>query len=215
MDHLPQIKIELLCAWRLPVLLQRDPINHQILQRSKRQQVIILRTTGFFWHHVTFSQFLPIFLIFSSRPIFRVIFLIFPVSGYFTGCLRPHATRSWAARCADFRWRTWRAASRGTSRTRSPSPATGSQCLPARFHSSLFFLVLKNKVSEKPFSLQVPKPRPGRCYNQSTTLPESSLHFIKNHCLMDAPVPSRHNNKYNIYMYNNNILIFICITIIY
>ena len=40
-------------------------------------------------------------------------------------------------------------------------------------------------------TLQVPKPRPGRCYNQSTSLPESSLHFIKNHCLMDAPVQSR------------------------
>jgi semaphorin 6 len=40
-------------------------------------------------------------------------------------------------------------------------------------------------------SNQVPKPRPGRCYNQSTSLPESSLHFIKNHCLMDAPVQSR------------------------
>jgi len=38
---------------------------------------------------------------------------------------------------------------------------------------------------------QIPTPRPGRCYNQSTTLPESSLHFIKNHCLMDKSVPSR------------------------
>lgn len=38
---------------------------------------------------------------------------------------------------------------------------------------------------------QIPTPRPGRCYNQSTTLPESSLHFIKNHCLMDKSVPTR------------------------
>lgn len=38
---------------------------------------------------------------------------------------------------------------------------------------------------------QIPTPRPGRCYNQSTSLPETSLHFIKNHCLMDNPVPSR------------------------
>lgn len=38
---------------------------------------------------------------------------------------------------------------------------------------------------------QVPTPRPGRCYNQTSSLPESSLHFIKNHCLMDAPVTTR------------------------
>lgn len=38
---------------------------------------------------------------------------------------------------------------------------------------------------------QVPKPRPGRCHNDSTSLPESGLHFIKNHCLMDKAVPSR------------------------
>jgi len=38
---------------------------------------------------------------------------------------------------------------------------------------------------------QVPEPRPGRCYNQTTKLPESSLHFIKNHCLVDKAVPSR------------------------
>ena len=36
----------------------------------------------------------------------------------------------------------------------------------------------------------VPNPRPGRCHNSSSTLPESSLHFIKNHCLMDRAVAS-------------------------
>ena len=35
---------------------------------------------------------------------------------------------------------------------------------------------------------QVPSPRPGRCYNESLRLPETNLHFIKNHCLMDKPV---------------------------
>ena len=38
-DHLPQVKIELLCAWRLPVPLQWDPVHHHLLQRSKWQQV--------------------------------------------------------------------------------------------------------------------------------------------------------------------------------
>jgi len=38
---------------------------------------------------------------------------------------------------------------------------------------------------------QVPKPRPGQCYNDSTSLPETSLHFIKNNCLMDQSVASK------------------------
>ena len=38
---------------------------------------------------------------------------------------------------------------------------------------------------------QVPSPRPGQCYNDSISLPETSLHFIKNNCLMDKPVISR------------------------
>ena len=37
---------------------------------------------------------------------------------------------------------------------------------------------------------QVPSPRPGNCNNQSSSLPESSLHLIKNHCLMEKAVPS-------------------------
>ena len=37
---------------------------------------------------------------------------------------------------------------------------------------------------------QVPSPRPGKCYNQSSSVPESSLHFIKNHCLMEKAVSS-------------------------
>jgi len=37
-------------------------------------------------------------------------------------------------------------------------------------------------------SSQVPSPRPGLCYNTSSPLPDSSLHFIKDHCLMDQSV---------------------------
>ena len=37
----------------------------------------------------------------------------------------------------------------------------------------------------------VPSSRPGQCYNQSSNLSESSLHFIKNNCLMDKAVHSR------------------------
>jgi hypothetical protein len=35
---------------------------------------------------------------------------------------------------------------------------------------------------------QVPFPRPGLCYNSSSPLTETSLHFIKDHCLMDKSV---------------------------
>ena len=38
---------------------------------------------------------------------------------------------------------------------------------------------------------QVPSPRPGLCHNQTSDLPESSLHFIKNNCLMDQSVQSQ------------------------
>ena len=38
---------------------------------------------------------------------------------------------------------------------------------------------------------KVPSPRPGVCNNQSSSLPESSLHFIKNHCLMEKAVQSK------------------------
>ena len=37
----------------------------------------------------------------------------------------------------------------------------------------------------------VPSPRPGHCTNNSTQLPETSLHFIKNNCLMDESVVSQ------------------------
>ena len=37
-------------------------------------------------------------------------------------------------------------------------------------------------------SSQVPSPRPGMCYNSSAPLPDTSLHFIKDHCLMDQSV---------------------------
>lgn len=35
---------------------------------------------------------------------------------------------------------------------------------------------------------EVPKPRPGQCVNDSRTLPDSSVNFIKSHTLMDKPV---------------------------
>ncbi|XP_022239164.1 semaphorin-1A-like isoform X5 [Limulus polyphemus] len=37
---------------------------------------------------------------------------------------------------------------------------------------------------------KVPEPRPGQCVNDSRTLPEMTLNFIKDHTLMDKAVPS-------------------------
>ncbi|XP_076334612.1 LOW QUALITY PROTEIN: semaphorin-1A-like [Tachypleus tridentatus] len=37
---------------------------------------------------------------------------------------------------------------------------------------------------------KVPEPRPGQCVNDSRTLPEMTLNFIKDHTLMDRAVPS-------------------------
>lgn len=36
----------------------------------------------------------------------------------------------------------------------------------------------------------VPEPRPGQCVNDSRTLPEVTLNFIKSHTLMDESVPA-------------------------
>ena len=36
----------------------------------------------------------------------------------------------------------------------------------------------------------VPEPRPGQCVNDSRTLPEVTLNFIKSHSLMDESVPA-------------------------
>lgn len=38
--------------------------------------------------------------------------------------------------------------------------------------------------------LQVPEPRPGSCHNDSRTLPDLTLNFIKTHSLMDENVPA-------------------------
>lgn len=38
--------------------------------------------------------------------------------------------------------------------------------------------------------MQVPDPRPGQCVNDSRTLPDLTLNFIKTHSLMDESVPS-------------------------
>ena len=37
---------------------------------------------------------------------------------------------------------------------------------------------------------KVPEPRPGECVNDSRTLPDVTVNFVKNHALMDKPVPS-------------------------
>ncbi|CAB3359363.1 Hypothetical predicted protein [Cloeon dipterum] len=37
---------------------------------------------------------------------------------------------------------------------------------------------------------KVPEPRPGGCVNDSRTLPDLTVNFVKNHALMDKPVPS-------------------------
>lgn len=39
-------------------------------------------------------------------------------------------------------------------------------------------------------SAKVPDPRPGQCVNDSRTLPDLTLNFIKSHSLMDESVPS-------------------------
>ncbi|KAK2718894.1 semaphorin-1A-like isoform X2 [Artemia franciscana] len=39
---------------------------------------------------------------------------------------------------------------------------------------------------------RVPEPRPGVCANDSRTLPDQNLNFVKSHCLMDEAVPSMH-----------------------
>uniref|UniRef100_A0A224X817 Semaphorin-1A n=1 Tax=Panstrongylus lignarius TaxID=156445 RepID=A0A224X817_9HEMI len=39
-------------------------------------------------------------------------------------------------------------------------------------------------------SVKVPDPRPGQCVNDSRTLPDLTLNFIKTHALMDESVPS-------------------------
>ena len=88
MDHLPQVKIELLCAWRLPIPLQWDPVHHHLLQRSKWQQVILSGAGPWCksWHRLRAPNFSPIFLIsLLAVPIFRLIFLILPVFRIFYG----------------------------------------------------------------------------------------------------------------------------------
>ena len=38
--------------------------------------------------------------------------------------------------------------------------------------------------------IKEPNPQPGRCSLDSTTLPESSLSFVKSHSIMDEAVPA-------------------------
>lgn len=37
---------------------------------------------------------------------------------------------------------------------------------------------------------KVPDPRPGACHNDSRTLPDLTLNFLKSHSLMDESVPN-------------------------
>jgi semaphorin 6 len=53
------------------------------------------------------------------------------------------------------------------------------------------------KEQEKPYSnwlpvkaTNVPEPRPGQCVENSTTLTDVTLNFVKNHPLMDEAVPN-------------------------
>lgn len=39
-------------------------------------------------------------------------------------------------------------------------------------------------------NLKVPEPRPGQCVNDSRTLPDVSVNFVKSHTLMDMAVPA-------------------------
>lgn len=38
--------------------------------------------------------------------------------------------------------------------------------------------------------LKVPEPRPGQCVNDSRTLPDVSVNFVKSHTLMDEAAPA-------------------------
>lgn len=39
-------------------------------------------------------------------------------------------------------------------------------------------------------SIKVPEPRPGTCVNDSRTLPDVAVNFVKSHTLMDQAVPA-------------------------
>jgi hypothetical protein len=41
---------------------------------------------------------------------------------------------------------------------------------------------------------KVPEPRPGTCVNDTASLPDSVLNFIRSHPLMDKAVNHEHNN---------------------
>ena len=49
--------------------------------------------------------------------------------------------------------------------------------------NSLHNLISSNLTS------QVPSPRPGTCINDTRSLPDANINFIRNHVLMDDPVP--------------------------
>jgi hypothetical protein len=41
---------------------------------------------------------------------------------------------------------------------------------------------------------KVPEPRPGTCVDETQSLPDTVLNFIRSHPLMDKPVNHEHNN---------------------
>lgn len=53
-----------------------------------------------------------------------------------------------------------------------------------------FFPLIKFKITFFYKKNKVPDPRPGSCHNDSGTLPDSTLNFIKTHLLMDENVPA-------------------------
>lgn len=40
------------------------------------------------------------------------------------------------------------------------------------------------------YTIQIPEPRPGTCVEDSRTLPDITVNFVKSHSLMDGAVPS-------------------------
>ncbi|XKL69066.1 hypothetical protein PGB90_006835 [Kerria lacca] len=66
--------------------------------------------------------------------------------------------------------------------------------------SSAWLPVLTNKV---------PEPRPGQCVNDTETLPDTVLNFIRSHPLMDEAVAHKDNKP----VYYKRDLLFLCLVV--
>lgn len=71
------------------------------------------------------------------------------------------------------------------------------------FYGSFVFVFFAGKFKEQASSnsawlpvlnSKVPEPRPGTCVNDTASLPDSVLNFIRSHPLMDKAVNHEHNN---------------------